>query len=251
MNKNTISHYKFTLIELLVVIAIIAILAGMLLPALNSSREKGRETSCINLSKNLGMYWNTYQENSDGYLLPACSTVNNTLRPFPDMLISCGIAGYGNHTPMGNVATVASVNAKKYSDLLCPSAAASSQFYKTNNYIFYYSRPLPISYSYNGYMGRTASFNFPFHTETGVILKVNQIKYHSEAPVWGEQWKAKDFEPAPANPWFLSSDKWNNMHLNPFTYKCHPSGGNFTFADLHVGKITNAGTYNVWPWYKR
>lgn len=63
-------HEGFTLIELLVVIAIIAVLAGMLLPALARAKDKGRATYCQNNMRQLGLSIVLYAQDHNGKLPP-------------------------------------------------------------------------------------------------------------------------------------------------------------------------------------
>jgi prepilin-type N-terminal cleavage/methylation domain-containing protein/prepilin-type processing-associated H-X9-DG protein len=68
--KSSFDRKFFTLIELLVVIAIIAILAAILLPALQSARERGRSASCINNLKQISGLFNAYSDTFNDIVPP-------------------------------------------------------------------------------------------------------------------------------------------------------------------------------------
>jgi len=113
MSKKKENHRfgSFTLIELLVVIAIIAILASMLLPALNKARGYAKQISCTNKLKQLGL--GTGQYMSDYKFFPAWLGVVNG--SFPGNLWDYQLAPYVGYKFTDNGTAIFD----------CPSAAAT------------------------------------------------------------------------------------------------------------------------------
>ena len=74
MKTRLTTRHGFTLIELLVVIAIIAILAGMLLPALSKAKAKAARIKCVNSEKQIALAFRAFANDNDG-LFPAKAPV--------------------------------------------------------------------------------------------------------------------------------------------------------------------------------
>ena len=105
---------NFTLIELLVVIAIIAILAGMLLPALNAARERGRMISCTGNQRQLILTSLMYADSNNGY---ACPSRGYTGGFWTEVLCSKRYYGTTPYLSTGD-------QAKPAKQLICPSEDA-------------------------------------------------------------------------------------------------------------------------------
>lgn len=162
MNKrqrqNVYSSLRvFTLIELLVVISIIAILASMLLPALNKARAKAHAISCINNQKQLGLGFQQYISDFDEYFPPYMSTDGKTT--------------WGNRLLEGKYAALQS----SVDPGLTPEASRPQDY--NGSWGLSYT-----GYGYNyRYIGSTSGDGFPTDVDRTATAKLSNFKYPAKA----------------------------------------------------------------------